>query len=77
MELVQDLNLIGAFVSGLVGSAFGAGGAYMAVKLRLKSVEERLTKAEAKLENQATDFKMHGERLVRIETKLDIILNKS
>ncbi len=77
MELIQDLNLIGAFLSGLIGSGFGAGGAYVAVKFRLKSLEERLTKAEAKLETQSTDFKVHGERLVRIETKLDIILNKN
>jgi len=77
MDTIKDLNLIGAFISGLVGSGFGAGGAYVAVKFRLKSLEERITKAEAKLETQATDFKAHGERLVRIETKLDIILNKS
>lgn len=77
LQTLKDMNVIGAFLSGLVGAGVGAGGAYMAIKMRLKSLEDRVTKVEARMDVRDTDFRAHGERLVRMETKLDMILNKA
>ncbi len=77
LNTLRDINVSGAVLSGLVGAGIGAGGAYMAIKMRLKALEDRVTKVETRMDIRDADFRSHGERLVRMETKLDLILSKN
>ncbi len=67
------LQLIGPQLIALIVGAFAA---YMTANVTLARLDERTAELEAKVKILESRTRDDGERLVRVETKIDIILEK-
>lgn len=66
-------NILGPQVIALIIGAFAA---YMTANVTLARLDQRTTELEAKVKIMQTDRKDESERLIRLETKIDLILDK-
>lgn len=68
MEYLELIKLAAPFLA--MGTAYGG------AKVALNGTRERVKKMETRQDNHDVRLRTHGESLVRIETKLDTLIER-
>jgi hypothetical protein len=61
----------------VIGPVLAVGGAWGGAKVALNGTRERVKKVEQRTDEQDKKLADQGETLARVETKVDILINRS
>jgi hypothetical protein len=70
-------KLLSPFAVGLIGALLGGFSSYTITKYQVAQLSIDIAKLEARVQNIETSQSFVTERMVRVETKIDILLNDS